>query len=469
MSKISTLRSPGRRAILQAAAAAAGYACLPAFAREEDARFADDFVWGVAASAAQTESRDGRGRSNWDVFADRAGNIADGSTNARCAEFERRYPADLEWMAAAGIHAFRFSIAWPRVQPQGPDAVSDTGLSTYERMVDAMLARGIEPVPTLFHWDTPVWAGDFRSRDIAFRLADYADRVTRRLGDRVRRWIVLNEPNSLALRGYGMGAHAPGLRSAAAAFAAIHHQNLAQGLAFQAIRANLHGARIGTTINLQPVRAAGSRDEDRAAAQLVDTLWNRAFLDPLYGNGYPDKVGHALAGLVQAGDMDVIAAKPDFLGMNYYSRIYVRANPTAQFGVEQSKPPADLQRTAYFQVEPDGLTEMLLRVHRDYGAPDIYITETGFALDDPPPRDGVVDDGPRIDYLSRYLRAAHDAYRQGVQLKGLFYWAGTDNWEWGQGFSKRFGLVHVDFDTQIRTPKRSLSYFARCIEQNAVA
>ncbi|KWK85984.1 glycoside hydrolase [Burkholderia ubonensis] len=462
-------RSPGRRAVLQAGAAAAGFACMPAFARDNDARFADDFVWGVAASAAQTESRDGRGRSNWDVFADRAGNIADGSTNARCTDFERRYPADLEWMAAAGIHALRFSIAWPRVQPQGPGAASDAGLSIYERMVDAMLARGIEPVPTLFHWDTPVWAGDFRSRDIAFRLADYADRVTRRLGDRVRRWIVLNEPNSLAFRGYGLGVHAPGLRSPEAAFAAVHHQNLAQGLAFQALRANLRDARIGTTINLQPVRTTGSRDEDRKAAQLVDMLWNRAFLDPLYGKGYPDALKRSLSAFVRPDDMNIIAAKPDFLGMNYYSRIYVRANQAAPFGIEQSEQPADLPRTAAFSVEPDGMTEMLVRVHRDYGAPDIYITETGFALDDPPPRDGAVDDGLRSDYLARYLRAAHDAYRQGVRLKGLFYWAATDNWEWGQGFVKKFGLVHVDLDTQVRTPKRSLAYYARCIARNAVA
>ncbi|MBR8292615.1 family 1 glycosylhydrolase [Burkholderia cenocepacia] len=463
-------RSPARRTFLRAGgAAAAGLACAPTFARDDGMRFADDFVWGVAASAPQTESREGRGRSNWDVFAERAGTIADGSTNARCTEFEQRYPADIAWMAAAGIRAFRFSIAWPRVQPQGPGAPSDAGLATYDRMVDAMLARGIEPFPTLFHWDTPVWAGDFRTRDIAYRLADYADRVTRRLGDRVKHWIVLNEPNSLALRGYGMGVHAPGLRSPEGVFAAMHHQNLAQGLAFQALRANLRDARIGTTINLQPVRPAAARDEDRKAAGLVDVLWNRAFLDPLYGHGYPEPLAHSLAGLVRSGDMAIVAAKPDFLGMNYYSRIYVRANPSAPFGVEQAEPPADLPRTAYFQVEPDGMTEMLLRVHRDYGAPDIYITETGFALDDPAPHDGVVDDGPRGDYLSRYLRAAHDAYRQGVRLKGLFYWAATDNWEWGQGFSKRFGLVHVDLDTQVRTPKRSLAYYSRCIAQNAVA
>ncbi|ORT88324.1 hypothetical protein B7G54_05455 [Burkholderia puraquae] len=194
-----------------------------------------------------------------------------------------------------------------------------------------------------------------------------------------RHWIVLNEPNSLALRGYGMGVHAPGLRSPEGVFAAMHHQNLAQGLAFQALRANLRDARIGTTINLQPIRPAGPRDEDRKAAGLVDMLWNRAFLDPLYGHGYPEPLDHSLASLVQPGDMDVIAAKPDFLGMNYYSRIYVRANPSVPFGVEQAEPPADLPRTAYFQVEPDGMTEMLLRLHRDYGAPEIYITETGFA------------------------------------------------------------------------------------------
>ncbi|MDW3687352.1 family 1 glycosylhydrolase [Cupriavidus sp. CV2] len=462
--------SPKRRALLQGIATTIGLAGLPALGRAEDECFPNDFVWGVAASAAQTESRTGRGRSNWDEFADSTGTIADGSTNARCTGFEQNFASDIALLAAAGVKAFRFSIGWPRVQPNGPGAAGAAGLSTYERIIDAMMEHGIEPFPTIFHWDIPVWAGDFRSRDLAFRLADYADIVTRKLGDRVKNWIVLNEPNSLAIRGYGVGVHAPGLRSAEAMFAAMHHQNLAQGLAFQAMRASSrNGTRIGTTINLQPVRAEGNRPENEPAARMADILWNRAFLDPLYGKGYPAAILPMLAPVIKPGDMDIVSAKPDFLGMNYYSRIYVKSAQGAPLGIDQGNAPPNLPHTAYFPVEPDGMTEMLLRLHSEYGSPEIYITETGFALNDPSPRAGMVDDTQRVKHLASYLRAALDAHRRGVSLKGLFYWSATDNWEWGQGFTKKFGLIHVDMETQVRTPKRSLAYYAACIKRNAAA
>ncbi|YCF44251.1 glycoside hydrolase family 1 protein [Pseudomonas aeruginosa] len=431
------------------------------------APFNPGFIWGVAASAAQTESRNGRGRSNWDLFCDERGGVLDGSTNALCTGFEERYPQDLALLADAGVQAFRFSIAWPRVQPNGPGPASAAGLEVYERMVDAMLECGLTPWPTLFHWDVPTWAGDFRDRDICQRFADYAEVVAGRLGDRIDQWIVLNEPNSVALRGYAAQVHAPALDSASAAFAAIHHQNLAQGLAFQALRASLPGRpRIGTTVNLQPVRAEhGQRYNTQV--HLVDALWNRAFVDPLYGKGYPAPVDQLVAPLVREGDMQLIAVKPDFLGLNYYSRIYVRPDSGGSLGVAQGEAPAQLPRTDYFHVEPDGLTEMLLRLHRDYDAPELYITETGFALPDPAPRDGVVEDHQRIGYLASYLKAAQAAQAEGARLKGLFYWSATDNWEWAQGFAKRFGLIHVDRNDLSRTPKRSLHYFAECIRANA--
>lgn len=433
-----------------------------------DARFCSDFVWGVAASAAQTESRKGRGASNWDALCEARGAVLDGSTNGLCTQFEERYPEDISLLAGAGVQAFRFSIAWPRIQPEGPGPANAEGLAYYDRLVDAMLERDIDPWPTLFHWDVPTWAGDFRNRDICQRLADYADMVARRLGDRVRQWIVLNEPNSVALRGYASQVHAPALNSAEAAFAAIHHQNLAQGLTFQSLRATLSGSpRIGTTVNLQPVRGEAGSPENEAAAQLVDALWNRAFVDPLYGKGYPALVERMVAPFVADGDMALIGVQPDFLGMNYYDRIYVRQAPGESLGVAQGEPPAHLPKTDYFHVEPEGLTEMLLRLHREYDAPELYVTETGFAMADPQPSDGVVDDPQRIAHLASYLKAAHAAQAEGVRLKGLFYWSATDNWEWAQGFAKRFGLIHVDRCTLARTPKRSLDYFARCIRHNA--
>ncbi|MDH4557414.1 glycosyl hydrolase family protein [Pseudomonas sp. BN417] len=433
-----------------------------------DARFCDDFVWGVASSAAQTESRRGRGYSNWDALCDERGVVHDGSTNRLCTQFEERYPEDLALLGDAGVKAFRFSIAWPRIQPEGPGPADADGLAFYDRLVDAMLERGITPWPTLFHWDVPTWAGDFRNRDICQRLADYAEIVAGKLGDRIQQWIVLNEPNSVALRGYASEVHAPALNSAEAAFAAIHHQNLAQGLVFRTLRAMLPGqARIGTTVNLQPVRGEAGRVKHAAAAQLVDALWNRTFVDPLYGKGYPQPVDKLVSPFVVDGDMELIDVRPDFLGMNYYSRIYVRQAPGESLGIAQGEPPANLPRTAYFHVEPEGLDEMLLRLHREYDAPEIYVTETGFAMPDPQPRNGVVDDPERIAHLASYLKTAQAAHAQGVRLKGLFYWSATDNWEWAQGFAKRFGLIHVDRQTLARTPKRSLDYFARCIRHNA--
>jgi beta-glucosidase len=434
----------------------------------EHLNFCPDFVWGVAASAAQTESRSGRGRSNWDVFCDARNAELDGSSNAICTGFEEHYPDDLSLLTEAGVRAFRFSIAWPRIQPTGPGLPASAGLAYYDRLVDNMLERGITPWATLFHWDVPTWAGDFRDRDICERFVDYATIMAHSLGDRVRNWIVLNEPNSVALRGYAATVHAPALNNPEAAYAAIHHQNLAQGMAFNALRQLLPSeSRIGTTINLQPVRAAGGLATNEAAATLVDALWNRAFVDPLYGKGYPRPVDALVAPWVRDGDMELIAIQPDFLGMNYYSRIYVADAPSEPLGVIQAEAPDHLTSTDYFPVEPDGLTEMLVRLHVEYGAPEVYVTETGFAMPDPLPSDGTVDDSGRIAHLAQYLKAAQKAHAMGVQIKGLFYWSATDNWEWGKGFAKRFGLIHVDRDSLVRTPKRSLDYFASCIESNA--
>ncbi len=452
---LTPLPFPGRRRFLAQGAAVLGSGMLGACGGDSvdsSEHFADGFVWGVATAAPQVESRGGRGRSNWDVFADQPGTIADGSTNARCIEFEQRYPGDLALLAGAGVQAFRFSTAWPRVQPDGAGATSDAGLATYDRMVDAMLENRLTPYLTLFHWDIPVWAGDFRDRDIAYRLADYADIVSRRLGDRVKHWMMLNEPNGVALAGYGFGASPPRAHSMADMFAAIHHQNLAQGLMFQAVRANVPAADRGTGLR-------------RAR---FDAIWHRAFLDPLYGKGYPAELQAALATLAQPGDMATIAANPDFLGVQYYNCFYVKADASSAGFALADSPPGEIQTMGY-PVEPYGMSEMLLRVHRDYGAPRIVVTETGFAIAEPAPSNGIVDDGPRIDYLASYLNAAHDAYRQGVRLGGLFCWAGLDSWEWSSGFAKKFGLIHVDPATQARLPKRSLAYYSRCIAGNRVA
>jgi beta-glucosidase len=425
------------------------------------------FVIGVAAAAAQTESRKGRGRSNWDVFADTPGMIHDGSSNARCTEFDTRYPADLDRLKAAGVKAFRMSTAWPRIQPDGPGAPNKAGLDLYARIVDAMLERGIEPWVTLFHWDTPVWAGNFLSRDIAGRLADYAGIVTAHLGDRVKNWITFNEPGSVALLGYGAGEHAPGLKSPLALISAIHHQNLSIGMMAKAARAHLPStARLGTTHIAIPVRPeTQDRPEDVAAAARMHAIANTAFLDPLFGKGYPDGFAPLVAPLVKPGDLETIATKLDFLGVNYYARLYVRGVPGPK-GFEVAEAPAGLPRTAMSPVEPDGLTEALVWVNQRYGPLPIYVTETGFALAGETAWDSGLNDRQRLTWLDQYLGAAAKARVQGVDLRGLFYWAATDNWEWAQGFAKRFGLIAVDPATQARANKYSLARYAALVRKH---
>ncbi|WP_295638098.1 family 1 glycosylhydrolase [Novosphingobium sp.] len=427
----------------------------------------DRFVIGVAAAAAQTESRNGRGRSNWDVFADTPGKIHDGSTNARCTEFDTRYATDLDRLKAAGVKAFRMSTAWPRIQPDGPGAPNQAGLDLYARIIDAMLERGIDPWVTLFHWDTPVWAGNFLSRDIAGRLADYAGIVTKHLGDRVKNWITFNEPGSVALLGYGSGEHAPGFKSPLALVSAIHHQNLSIGLMAKAARAHLPStARLGTTHIAIPVRPeTPGKPDDVAAAARMHAIANTAFLDPLFGKGYPDSFAPLVAPLVKPGDLDTIATKFDFLGVNYYARLYVRGVP-GPVGFEVAEAPKVLPRTAMQPVEPDGLTEALVWASERYGPMPIYVTETGFALRGETTWDSGLKDQQRLTWLDQYLGAAARARAQGVDLRGLFYWSATDNWEWAQGFAKRFGLIAVDPATQARANKRSLARYAALVRKH---
>lgn len=460
-----------RRDFLKVAGASGMLAGLPATALASQQTFPNGFLWGVASSASQVESRQGRGRSNWDVFADQKGHILDGSTNAVNTAFETHYAEDFAMLAGTGVNAFRFSFAWPRIQPDGPGKPSEAGLAMYDRIIDEMLRRGMDPAATMCHWDMPIWAGDLRDRDITQRLADYADILTRRFGDRVGLWLALNEPNTVAAAGYALGIHAPGLASAEALGAAVHHQNLAQGLMIAAARANLpKDARVSSTFNCQSARPATDSPEDAQAAEMAEAFWNGAWLDPLFGRDYPEKVRALVEPFVKSGDMANIAAQPDCLGVNYYARVYAQAAKSPLgFMPLLDHLPDKLIPTQMLPVEPDGLTEILTRIHTEYGAPDIYVTETGFPLDDPQPVDGVVQDPKRSTYLQSYLQAAHEAVSRGVKLRGIYYWAATDNWEWAMGFSKTFGLIQVDRNTQKRTPKASLAYYAKCIKRNGVA
>ncbi|MFC0504124.1 GH1 family beta-glucosidase [Micromonospora costi] len=428
--------------------------------------FPPGFRWGVSTSAYQIEgavTAHGRGASIWDTFAHSPGRIADGSTGDDACDHYHRYAEDVGLLAGLGVSAYRFSIAWPRVQPTGAGAANPAGLDFYDRLVDALLDAGVDPVATLFHWDLPQAledAGGWLHRDTAARFAEYADLTAARLGDRVKLWITLNEPFIHMSLGHAMGVHAPGRALLFGAFPVAHHQLLGHGLAVAALRSRTTSP-VAIANNYSPVRLAGDSDAHRAAGEAYDALHNRLFTDPLLGLGYPE--GTDLdPGLVRDGDLAAIAAPIDVLGVNYY-------NPTGVRAAEEGSPlpfemvPLDrYPRTAFdWPVAPDGLRELLLQLHHRYGdaLPPIQVTESGCAYDDEPDADGRVHDPERIAYLDGHVRAVREAIDAGVPVTGYFVWSLLDNWEWSEGFTKRFGLVHVDYGTQRRTPKSSYAWF----------
>ncbi|GAA2712787.1 GH1 family beta-glucosidase [Micromonospora olivasterospora] len=449
-------------------------------------RFPDGFVWGAATAAYQIEGAardDGRGPSIWDTFSRTPGRVFAGHTGDVACDHYHRYADDVALMAELGLRAYRFSIAWPRIQPDGTGPVNPRGLDFYDRLTDALLARGIDPVVTLYHWDLPQALGDrggWTARETAEHFATYATAVYARLGDRVRTWTTLNEPWCSAYLGYGSGVHAPGESGAGAAFTAVHHLLLAHGLAARALRAA--GAEVvGITLNPADVRPADQDSAaDAAAVRLVDGLQNRVFLDPLTGAGYPDDVLEHVSRLVEPtfvrdGDEKTIAAPIDLLGINYYTPTYVAGRPDgsgdAAFpGTERAVeflPPAGPLTDMGWMVEPAGLTRLLVRIATDYPGLPMLITENGAAFPDAPGAEGV-DDADRIAYLDGHLRAAHEAIARGVDLRGYLVWSLLDNFEWAEGYRKRFGIVHVDYLTQRRTPKSSARWYQEVISRNGL-
>jgi beta-glucosidase len=425
-----------------------------------------DFVWGVAGSAYQVEgavAEDGRGESIWDRFVLRPGAIANGDTGVVACDSYHRFGEDVRLMRELGVAAYRFSISWPRIVPTGRGRVNDAGLDFYERMVDELLANGIQPYVTLYHWDLPQALedrGGWPSRETVAAFTEYVEVVVARLGDRVSTWITQNEPWVVAWLGYGMGEHAPGRTSAADALAAAHHVLLAHGRAAEVLRRDAPGARLGVTVDLYPMYPLTEDDRDVDAARRLDGARNRWFLEPLLGLGYPADMLEEYAPIlpeIHDGDLETIAAPIDFLGVNYYSRTVVRAGPDPASPVAVDV--ADAERTEMgWEVYPDGLKDLLVRLHRDYELPDVYITENGAAY--PDGRDnGSIADSKRISYLGRHIAALRDAISQGVPVRGYFLWSLLDNFEWAYGFSRRFGIVYVDFETLERVPKDSFRWY----------
>ena len=434
-----------------------------------DARFPDGFVWGAATAAYQVEGAvdaDGRGQSIWDTFCRVPGAIAGGDTGDVACDHYHRYAEDVGLLAELGLGAYRFSIAWPRIQPDGSGAINQKGLDHYRRVVDELLARDVVPYVTLYHWDLPQALqdkGGWPARDTAHRFADYAAVVHDALGDVVQHWITLNEPKVSSHAGYGSGIHAPGIKDQVLRDRAVHHLLLAHGLSLQALRDGRHAARqqVGLTLDVSPVAPASDSQADADAARRVDADSHRLFLDPVLRGTYPI---HLEA--VEDGDLGLISAPIDFLGINYYRRILVQGGPT---GDETVLPEGVPVTSVNWPVQPDGLREVLVDLQNTYPAmPPIYITENGAAYDDVPAEDGTVDDPLRVEYLHGHLSALRTAIAAGVDVRGDFVWTLLDNFEWAEGFAKRFGIVHVDYATQTRTPKTSAGWLGRVARANAL-
>ncbi|MGW4545971.1 GH1 family beta-glucosidase [Streptomyces violaceorubidus] len=425
-------------------------------------RFPDGFLWGVSTSAHQIEgAAELRGPSVWDAFTAEPGRVKDGSTAAVACDHYHRYREDVALLADLGVDAYRFSVSWPRVGSPG-------GLDFYDRLVDELCAAGVRPVPTLFHWDLPAGL-DWLERDTAARFAQYVSAVAGRLGDRVGKWITLNEPAEHTLLGHALGIHAPGRELLFDALPAAHHQLLAHGLAVRALRAE--GATdIGIANSHGPTWPASNTPADREAADFYDLLLNRLFADPLLTGRYPEGVGELMPGDV-AADLEVIAEPLDWYGVNYYAPTRVGAPQGAEIEFGGVTLPAELPfsvreiegrpRTDFgWPVVPEGLTELLTGLCERYAGrlPPVVITENGCSYEG-------LDDRDRIAYLDGHVRALHRAVEAGVDVRGYFVWSLLDNFEWAEGYARRFGLVHVDFETLARTPKASYGWFRELLAE----
>ena len=428
----------------------------------------------MATSAYQVEGavdEDGRGPSIWDTFCRTPGKVREGDTGDVACDQYHRFEDDAELMADLGIGAYRFSVAWPRVQPEGSGPANRRGLDHYRRLVDALNRRDIAPVVTLYHWDLPQTledAGGWPQRDTALRFAEYAEIVADALRGEVALWITLNEPWVSAWLGYGNGIHAPGKADDALALAATHHLLLAHGLALDAMR-----VPAGIALNLQPAVPASDAAEDVRAARLADLHMNALYLDPLFGRGYPQELVEHYAeasdfGFVRPGDQETIARPIDFLGVNYYRRHTVSARPRSEPGAEELPgslgawsiaPPGIPVTSMGWPVEPEALTDLLTRVQRGYAPSRILVTENGAAYDDRIGPEGKVGDDERIAFLRDHVEAARAALGAGVPLEGFFVWSLLDNFEWAEGYSKRFGLVYIDYPSQARIPKGSATWY----------
>ena len=437
--------------------------------------FPSGFAWGAATASHQIEGAwqaDGKGESIWDRFNHTPGKIQDGDTGDIACDHYHRWREDIGLMQMLGLNAYRFSVAWPRIMPQGRGAINQAGLDFYDHLVDGLLEAGITPFITLYHWDLPQALqdlGGWTNRDVAYWYRDYAEVMARRLGDRVQHWITHNEPWVVSFLGELYGVHAPGNHSLRRALQVAHHVLLSHGLALEPLRAySSPAAQLGITLNFTPSYPASDRAEDLEATARHDAFNNRWFIEPLYQSAYPAELAEywrADMPAMHADDMRIISQPFDFLGVNFYTRAVCRADRNELFGIGQVFPQAEYTEMQW-EVYPDALYQLLMRIHHSYKPAALYITENGAAFPDRLDAEGQVRDPRRQSYLHEHLARVHQAIAAGAPVRGYFTWSLTDNFEWAFGYSKRFGLIYVDYPTQRRIPKQSARWYAQVTRNN---
>jgi len=436
--------------------------------------FPAGFMWGVASSAYQIEgawNKDGKGESIWDRFSHTSGNIMNGDTGDIACDHYHRYTEDVALMKELGVQAYRFSISWPRVLPKGKGDANRAGLNFYRRLVDKLLESGIEPWVCLHHFDLPQALqdeGGYANPNFVQYFTDYAELIARELGDRVKRWLIINEPRCVAWLGHLTGIHAPGAKNLELSLKVSHNLQLAQGKAIQTLRNVNQNFQIGTAVDINLMHPISDDEKDREAANKLDEFHNRWYMDPIFKGEYPHLAGKI--GLKpNQEDMDLIKQPLDFLGVNYYSRwlaAYDPSDPVTRAKVVGKNTPTTEMG---WEIYPNGLYEVLMRLRTNYGNPMLYVTENGVAFEDNVIKDGKIQDDDRIAFLCDHLVSVYRAMKDGVRLKGYFVWTIIDNFEWSQGYSKRFGLVHTNRQTLKRTPKKSFYWYKQVIANNGFA
>jgi beta-glucosidase len=433
--------------------------------------FPHGFLWGVATSAYQVEgawNEDGKGESIWDRFSHTPGHIKNGDTGDIACDHYYRYKEDVALMKELGVQAYRFSTSWSRVLPKGKGAANKAGLNFYKRLISELLESGIEPWVCLYHYDLPQALqdeGGWANPNIIQHFADYAELMAHELGDKVKRWVILNEPRCTAWLGHLIGIHAPGIKNLELALRVSHNLQLAQGKAIQTLRDTSRDFYVGTVVDLNVVHPISDDEKNMEAATRLDEFWNRWFIDPLFKGEYPP-LAREVGLKPKRDDMNLIKQRLDFLGVNYYTRLLAAddpSNPLMGVKVVQKKTPTTEKG---WEIYPNGLYEMLMHLRNEYGNPLLYVTENGVAFEDNVTKGGKIQDDDRIAFLRDHIASAYRAIRDGVRLGGYFVWTMTDNFEWAEGYSMRFGLVHTNYETLKRTPKKSFGWYSHVIANN---